>query len=495
MNDNESSLIYSKKFSDFINKNSSDQINLNDITKILGNDKESSFQKGIRHVLHFGGDFSFYITINEKQFLVKGTIIKESGNCDIKDPFKFIGQENRYSGILITVLDFSNYATAEQELFNLKNILKKMKILINNISIPIWTRDKNNNIDFCNNAYAKLLETQPQYIVSRKWDLISNNKISKINNNNLEKNSFEITLNKNNITLNVTEVDLLNFDCELTKKIGFAIDVSNYKENECKAYNLLGEYQYILNKLNIAFIIINKNYNLDKYSDAFLNTFNIQSEIISQKVSFDDILEYMYENRSLPEYISLKEIKNNFLNLLKTDSSMQSEMWHMPDGKILNLKIYKIEESVVVVFEDITNELNLEAKYKSLLAVYNEIIERSNDAVLIISTDHRIKQCSKSCEDLLNINIKNILGSHIKDWIENFSSYNKIISWKELSIASIELRSNKCEYLELKNGKTLLYEYAPLPNGWHMIKFSKCIKNEEDKVNLFDDKIISAAGY
>jgi PAS domain-containing protein len=514
-------------------------LTLTRLSKVIG-DKNPSFYEGIKHIVRFGGGFSCDIVVAEKHYFVEGTII----NTNQQDTASATLQHES-GGILLTVSDRSALVSLNVDIQHLKQAESRLSLLLNSLPIPVWTKNSDGKIDFCNKAYAKLLETQPHHVVSRQWDLmncVTEQPLLPANNEFLPDNSaselprqrdtvhqrtttedprnkpsenwkkgrvLEVCLKNKETMLKVEELvlnsklaqkpdghlegaqkkhNLEGINAAAVNIICVATDISKYK-------NIIGQdkywfkiYKHILDNMKIPFIVFDSNGIAKMHNRQFLQLFPLKPDFLGQNASYDDIIEHLYELRKLPEYIGADIIKSTFKNWIDGSVQLQSEMWHMPDGAVLNVQPSKCEfDGILIIIEDITQELGIEGKYKSLLSVYNEIVFRSRDAVLMIGTDHKIRQCSESVCSILNVDSNGIIGRPVKEWLDSFATQHNIQGWKESIITAIELRNRKFEYFQTNNEEFMASEYLPLPNGWHMLAFFNSSENSAEKIHLFSD--------
>jgi hypothetical protein len=124
-----------------------------------------------------------------------------------------------------------------------------------------------------------------------------------------------------------------------------------------------------------------------------------------------------------------------------------------------------------VVFSDITNILTLESRYKSLSAVWKTYIDLSRDAVIVVGIDHRIQQVSDS-EGFLGVEPESLVGTSVSEFVAAFAKHNVLPSWNETIKLALELRNSRTLTINIA-GKPVLSEYSPLPDGEHILRFSK----------------------
>lgn len=503
------------------------------IIKILGPEPRSAFQQGIRHIMRFGGSFSCETRLNHRVYMLNGTIVQTAKNASFdsdspeimanQPPFSMTtaninvsdSKLNRHHyGIFLTLTDQTHYARMKAEARKIQQENEKLYTILNAIPFPIWTRSNSDKIDYCNKAYAKVLETYPHHVIANQWEIVNNTDVRRIKDlHNFvikkgEPQSLEITTIRKDedYILRVTEVPIMypvatklssaasSLKLFPQHTVGCAIDISNEKRNEKVQSQLASIYSQVLEQIEIPFIIFNRESRITLSSILFAKLFDLNHSWLQQQPFCDDLLEWLRDNRKLPEYISFSNIKEKFKKWIKGIALNEKELWHLPNGSILNLSATHYPAGgVMISIQDITQTLMLESRYKSLVSVYNEIIDCSHDALLIMGTDHRIKHCSQNTKNILHMAPNNLIGLPVKEFIHNFAQTHHLNSWEESIVTAIELRNNRSEYITLSTNESILCDYLPLPDGGHMLCFShQLIKTQHEENSLFKNNSIAS---
>lgn len=501
-------------------------ISWNDITWALGQDAVSPFQKGLQHIINYRGDFTFEIVKGSQKFIINGLLTKPTNKTKnhSKETVKIFPLEslsNKKPGInnfSENVDEFYIFLTLEDDTksLNLQNQISevysensKLQETLNTIPLPIWTRDNFGMINSCNKAYWKILGTQQSQVISRQCEFTDykNPKVAKniykraITSKTPESDVISMFRKDSKVYFNVTETpveerkqfygEIKNApqaDLYINKNtVGIAVDISQYKHVQEQYEESNKICNFVLNELDIPFIVFSDKGTVIFYNDNYIKLFDIEKEFLEQKPSYSDLLDNLREKRKLPEYIDFATIKNTFSSWIKDSEHLASCMWHLQNGVVLNLIPTKNKfGDTLLKINDISESLALESRYKSLSSVYTEVMNISHDAIIIIGIDHRIKYFNQSVCQLLKVDEISFLGIHVKEFLDKFS--NK--SWKESIITCIELRNKKAEYVALNNKIQLISEYIPLPDGTHMLCFSETRKENKNacKTILFQEQ-------
>jgi PAS domain-containing protein len=454
------------------------------IVDIFNSDK-SNFKNGIQNLLDTGQPVAIRVVVRDKTYELKARIsatqIREYGN-------KIVARN-----IILTLHDITEtikikelYDDALEKIGNLLNVL-------NALPYPIWTRKNDGTLTFCNVAYAKLLETQPYQVLSRQWELIDgpNAKDAKflhkevLSNRNAKTIDVIKKLKGEERTFKIMEdvVTRVEPHDEEYAVVGTAIDTSEHIES-AQAQNM-ALCEDALNIADWPFCVVNRDAQVVLCNTAFEHLIGVS---VSKNESFiHEVLERLRDEDKLPGDIDSSELKNLCAQWLEHKNLPYHEMWHMPSGSVLNVSVsaYR-KDCIMLTLKDITQILNVESRYKSLQSVWNAVVDQSKDAVLIVGIDHRIQRCSVCVKDVLDVESSSVIGLSIKEFLLRIARPHLLHIWKSSIEDAIELRNPHSVTISTPKN-TLFCEYMPLPDGWHMLRFSVC--PQEDQANtLFSDR-------
>ncbi len=128
------------------------------------------------------------------------------------------------------------------------------------------------------------------------------------------------------------------------------------------------------------------------------------------------------------------------------------------------------------VFENLTEQVELETRYNTLLRVQGETIDHLSEGVAVFGPDGRIRLSNPAFRALWGVTEKEAAaGTHIRA-IEDacLPSYDRPDGWKAFSqmITSFEdERPSRQGTLELMSGLVLDYAVIPLSNAQTMLTF------------------------
>ncbi|MDR1207779.1 MAG: PAS domain-containing protein, partial [Holosporales bacterium] len=444
----------------------------------------SNFRSGMQNLLKTGESMSIRIVVREKTYEINAKIssarIRASGDHVV------------VRNVLLTLHDVTEAKKIKERYDGTLEKVNDLLNILNALPFPVWTRKNDGTLTFCNATYAKFLETQPYQVLSHQWELIDgpSAKYAK----HLYK---EVLANRKGQTIEVKkklkgEERTYKILEDLVSKVepysneyaivGAAFDSSRQVEPLKVQDEKL--YEDTLNLADWPFCIIDRNGQVVLRNFAFEQLIGVN---VSKNESFiHDVLERLREEDKLPGDVDFPKLKKAFSQWLERKNLPFHEMLHMPSGLVINVSILAHQDDcILLTLKDITQTLNIESRYKSLQSVWNSVVDQSKDAILIIGLDHRIHRCSTCVREILDRDSSSLIGISIKDFLRTLVRQHAVQIWKSSLEDAIELR-NPHTVTILTTINTLLCEYMPLPDGWHMLRFSICA--QEGQANtLFSD--------
>ncbi|GHS93959.1 hypothetical protein AGMMS49949_07520 [Alphaproteobacteria bacterium] len=480
-----------------------------DLVDVLGRDVHSPFQQGLRTLLKEGKDFSVPLLLKGRHYLLKGTLVPPKASLHVPLPKASFPEDSSFS--------FENFEDIEEspaenttylflslhdrtDLFKLQNEAAQESeqkryflALLNALPVPIWHRNEKGELAFCNNAYAKILETQPHHVLSRQWDLIDGGDAKKA------KALFqEVLAQKKPQSLEVQKIckgeaqTFCLMEGELREDrdakpyaeqkslgtLGCAFNVSKYKTEAAAQAEERDQLKNIFYALETPLCLLEESLRVTFFNQAFENVWGTDLKIGPAPLFLTDIFEQLRQEDKLPEYIPFSDLKNTLQKWSRQEDLPAQEMWHMPSGAILNLNIAPCTNaSLLLTVSDITQTLNLESRYKALKSVWDTVLEHYGEAVLIVGQDNRIQQCNQKVHAILQRDPATLSGMFLRDFIQLFPT--KSLQWRTCLEESLELRYAR-SFIIPQETMPLLCEYTPLPDGDHMIRFSDATEKPVD---------------
>ncbi|MDI7863020.1 ATP-binding protein [Rhizobiaceae bacterium n13] len=347
--------------------------------------------------------------------------------------------------------------------------------LLDSIDMPVWQRDPDGQLTWVNEAYGEAVDApSPEQAVREKRELLNTIAREKIRATATSESPFRDKLST------VVHGNRAFFDVVDVKgasgSAGMAIDVSEIEAVREELKRTLKSHAETLDHLATPVAIFDGNRRLQFYNQAFVQLWEIDLTFLESKPDNGEMLDRLRETGKLSEQLNWKAWKENALSVYRSLDT-QSDLWHLPNGQILRVfATAHPQGGATWVFENLTEQVNLQTRYNTLVKVQGETIDHLSEGVAVFGPDGRIKLSNPAFRALWGITEAEAApGSHIRA-IETAcaQSYDQADGWRSFGqmITSFEdERPSRQGTLELLSGLVLDYAVTPLPNAQTMLTF------------------------
>lgn len=464
------SFLCSEAFKAFLRR---DSVTWKNLMSCFGCEVDSPFQKGIRDLIQGATRFVEYDAIVYDQ-----GIRVQMWMATAKD-------HRSSQGIFMTVQPRSLERDLQRDYAELKEEKNGLLALFNALPVPVWARNAAGKLTFCNQAYAKLLETQPHQVLLRQWELIDGDDAKAAHALYKEvlddggQHTFIAKRNHKGISKEfcITEAALpaslrRSNSPESAQLVGVAFDVSDQGEDLERRKQQMSAYQSVFQAADWPVCVLTPDARVVTFTQAFADVLELDPEWLAKGVSVVEILETLRERDQLPEYIEYAVIKARCQKWISDPSRAFRALWSFPSGKVFELSAEMGEHQMILVsLKNVSQVLGLEGRLKSLKSVWDFMVENANEALLIVGLDHRIQKASQNMQAFLGTQQAEFSGKFVKEVLAKISKRFAIPGVCSALEDALELRKPYQAKLATARGR-LLCEYAPLPDGTHMLRFS-----------------------
>jgi PAS domain-containing protein len=295
-------------------------------------------------------------------------------------------------GVILWFTDFSDSIEHEESIISL---IKKYRVmsfeldyLFNHLPIPVWRREGDGSIVFANNAFKKLTKkfssegeiNEFESGLKRLADIgIKEKRTAKITRSFISKNK--------NTSYEFNEVPIASS----SGTVGFGIDITRNEESE-KSLNIVANtLDRILELSSNAIMILDKDGNIFQFNQVLVNMFGLDPKWLADKPSYSNFWDKLRELNKLPEFKNYKEFKDVQISLIRHLTEPKSDFMHMPNGQTVRFSVIPSAKNTIVMFDNLTDVLNVERSYNELMSVYRTIVSQLQHSVVIFGQDGRIK--------------------------------------------------------------------------------------------------------
>lgn len=456
----------SKKFRELMLLKKNAPIRIIDIIDNLQSDSADNFTTHLTKLLKNGEEFN----------LIAQT--KSGRNIELRGARKII---SKIESIAIWCRDiteisseFEKIRTVAEEATDFSQ--RKVEIL-NALPLPVWRRDKNLRIVFCNKFYAHMLGKKVDDVITGNIPLVPGSLFGQ--GHSLAENAKKCNKSQSvvqHIIVGGIRKQFSIHECVSSDGfIGYALDISSTEKLASQLDKLITSNCEVLNGISSAIAIYDSNMKLAFFNNSFQYMMKLENGWLHSKPTFSEVLDELRSNRRLPEVADFQAFKKDQLALFTSVVEPVQNMIHLPNGKSLRQMITPYTAGgLVFIYEDVTNSLLLQQKNNTLLAVQKETIDHLYEGVIVCGSDNRVKIMNKSLADIwgLDLELLNVKEMHLSDLLNNIKDQldfeGEWTKFREYAVSNLTDRMPKTGRLTKKNGHVILFSYVPLPDGAHM---------------------------
>ncbi|MCO6180686.1 PAS domain-containing sensor histidine kinase [Ciceribacter sp. RN22] len=363
----------------------------------------------------------------------------------------------------------------------LKASIATFEALLDAIEQPVWQRDTEGRLVWVNQAYSEAVEaTSPAQAITEEREILGTVSRERIRATSTPESPFHEKVSTV-VRGNRTFFDVVDAR-SASGSGGMAIDISQAESLREELTRTLKSHADTLDHLATAVAIFDRDRRLQFYNQAFAQLWQLDTPFLEARPDNSEFLDRLRAANKLPEQLNWKNWKENALSVYRSFET-QTDLWHLPNGQTLRvIASAHPQGGATWVFENLTEQVDLETRYNTLVRVQGETIDHLSEGVAVFGPDGRIQLSNPAFRALWGITEAEAApGTHIRS-IEAACapSYDRPDGWKAFSkmITSFddERRSSQGT-LELYSGLVLDFAVTPLPNAQTMLTFVNMTDN------------------
>lgn len=379
-----------------------------------------------------------------------------------------------YFGDLAQTLLEGRRSKIENE--RLRKDVKHFSTLLNLAPFPVWRRDANGQVTYCNLAYTSLLEHVPERILE-EYGMELSESSHKLGERVLQAQAtgveeLHMIIDGDRKLYRLCEMP----DADLGGTVGFAFDESDREQAHEELRRHIGAQGELLEASNVATAIFNSEKKLTFYNSAYVSLWKLDRHWLAHHTGFVEIIEHLREKRRLPEMVNFAQFKQQRLKLFTDLLEPYEEILHLPDGKIVRMVILPYALGGLTFFyEDVTDKLAMERSYNTLIAVQRETLNNLHEAVAVFGEDGRLRLSNPIYQKFWGLDSGFVSTEpHIGEILEATKGYYNYTDWaefKERLTTQLHVRKMNYQRIERTDGTVLDGSTVPLPDGATLITY------------------------
>jgi signal transduction histidine kinase len=351
---------------------------------------------------------------------------------------------------------------------------ESLRMLIDALPSPVWTRAISGALTFVNPAYARAVDAKdPGDALARSAELLT--RVTR------DEASRARATGKNYVarTPAIAAGSRRNFDVldVPTRKgsAGIGIDATEAEAMRSELNRLNDAHRRTLDQLATGVAIFTADQRLTFYNTAYRSLWELDAGFLDQGPTDSAVLDQLRGSRKLPEEKDFREWKTALHEAYRATEAHE-HVWHLADGRTMRVVTTPNPQGgVTYLFEDVTERLDMVRRYDALIRVQGETLDNLAEAVAVFGSDGRLRLHNPAFIDMWRLEPLALAGRpHIEaviGWCKKL--YDDDALWRSLhgTVTAIEGRAVVKSRLELRNGSVADLITVPLPDGATLVAF------------------------
>jgi signal transduction histidine kinase len=257
---------------------------------------------------------------------------------------------------------------------------------------------------------------------------------------------------------------------------GYAIDMTALDHAEKELDRHIKAHTSTLNKLDTAIAIFGPDQRLRFHNAAYANLWPLESDWLDSHPTDGEILDRLRGQRCIPEQANYREWRTRQLAAYTTIDARET-WWYLPDGRSLHVVCEQHPfGGVTYLYENVTKELLLEARYNELIGVQRETLDNLEEGIALLGSDGRLKLYNPAFAGFWRLEPEFL---DTEPHIEELAAHGRGLvpepgSWDEVRYSVTRLDSERQPITGKITAadRVLQYTAVPLPDGNTLLTFA-----------------------
>ncbi|WP_353643937.1 ATP-binding protein [Mesorhizobium sp. WSM2239] len=346
--------------------------------------------------------------------------------------------------------------------------------LLDALKMPFWIRSADGQLKWVNRAYAEAVEaSSPDAAVSEGREFLGTPAREAIARQHLAAPVFEQKLST--VIGGDRKVFTVTNYAGGEGSAGIATDMSAIEAIREEYERTVRSHADTLDQLTTAVAIFDSGEKLRFFNQAFQKLWDLDGGFLASAPDNALLLDRLRSEGKIAEQPEWRRWKENLLAAYRAVETKE-HWWHLPDGRTIRVVANpQPKGGVTWVFENLTEKMNLESRYNTVVRVQGETLDNLAEGVAVFGPDGRIRLSNPAFTGLWGLP-SDIVGQkmHISAIRAQCEALAKDSPWGGFVAAVTgfdDERRDRHGQTELVNGTVLRYAIIHLPNGQVMMTF------------------------
>ncbi|GGE42991.1 two-component sensor histidine kinase [Marinicauda pacifica] len=275
---------------------------------------------------------------------------------------------------------------------------------------------------------------------------------------------------------------------------GLALDITEGEGAKDELERLAEAHDQTLDHMAEAVAIFDRSRKLSFYNRAFARLFRLDEAMLNERPGHGALLDRLREKRLLPEqadYTAWREAELSQYENPPADET-PDELWSLPDGRTLRVARQRHPHGgLLFIFEDMTDQLTLQARYTTLMKVQRATLDRLNEAVAVFGSDGKLKLSNAAFAKVWNLDAEALENAPFEQVADACHAlFPDPDRWNELKARITDpgpdARKATTGEIRRSDGTVLTWLTRPLPDGATLIAWDDITDSRRIEAALRD---------
>ncbi|MEO1315083.1 MAG: PAS-domain containing protein [Pseudomonadota bacterium] len=227
--------------------------------------------------------------------------------------------------------------------------------------------------------------------------------------------------------------------------------------------------------LTAGLAIFDRNQKLVLFNPAFAQMLQLDPAWLANRPSLRDAIDALRTKRRIPELMDFHAWRERLLSLFDNPERVDfDEVWHLADGS--NIKVIARPHphgSLAFVFDDISDRVRLEQRYRQSIDLQEATLDRLHEALVVFGTNGRLQIVNDAFHEIFGTDPATVRpGRHAREIVTLCAGLTvEAETWDQVAgfITAADAREPFTAALTLGSNRRLRLRVAPLPGGGTML--------------------------
>jgi len=362
-----------------------------------------------------------------------------------------------------------------------------MRALLEALPFPVWLRGPSGELTWANDPYVAAIEAKTLDSAVRHngflLDQVARERIAKQHEE--AKTRGEISRFRDRLPATIAGDRRLTDVTEISHQgglAGMAVDMSEVEDVEKRLSRTLESNVQTMDQLASAVAIFDEKRRLIFHNRAFEQVWQIDRTTLEAEPENGQLFDILRDAGKVAEQPDWSKWRNSLLEVYSATQPVE-DWWHLPDGRTLRVVASPHKQGGVTwVFENITEQLEMESRYIALTQVQGETLDHLGEAIAVFSSDGRLKLSNPSFQKLWSLEDEQVAAetpiSALADLCRVTMTDRHLWDDFTTNVTGVsEHRRSQSGRSNFIDGTIVDYALVPLPNSQTMLSFADVSAN------------------